>query len=106
MSGALSLVARHKVSELLLERGIDICHEAVRCWWNRSVPLFAGEIRNRRIQGRNYSSWRWHLDEVFVRINGERYYLWRAVDHEGNVLEAFVTKRRDRRFGRVASVGG
>ncbi len=41
--------------------------------------------------------WRWHLDEVFVRINGETYYLWRAVDHEGEVLEVFVTKQRDRK---------
>ena len=59
--------------------------------------MFAAEIRKRRRAGRNYSNWRWHLDEVFVRINGERHYLWRAVDHEGEVLEAFVTKRRDRR---------
>ena len=43
------------------------------------------------------SHWRWHLDEVFVGINGETLYLWRAVDHEGEVLESFVTKRRDRR---------
>ena len=42
------------------------------------------------------SRWKWHLDEVFVKINGERHYLWRAVDHEGEVLESFVTKRRDR----------
>ena len=42
------------------------------------------------------SHWRWHLDEVFVKINGERHYLWRAVDHEGEVLESFVTKRRDK----------
>ncbi len=41
--------------------------------------------------------WRWHLDEVFVRINGETHYLWRAVDYEGEVLETFVTKRRDRK---------
>jgi len=40
--------------------------------------------------------WRWHLDEVFVRINGERHYLWRAVDHEGEVLESYVTKTRDK----------
>ena len=45
---------------------------------------------------RTGTQWRWHLDEVFVRINGETYYLWRAVDHEGEVLEVFVTKRRDR----------
>ncbi|MDG1339428.1 MAG: DDE-type integrase/transposase/recombinase, partial [Paracoccaceae bacterium] len=45
---------------------------------------------------RCYSNWRWHLDEVFVKINGEGHYLWRAVDHEGEVLESFVTKRLDR----------
>mgnify|MGYP005656302587 FL=1 len=57
--------------------------------------MFAAEIRKRRIHHRFYSNWRWHLDEVFVRINGETHYLWRAVDHEGEVLEVFVTKRRD-----------
>ena len=86
-----------QVEDILFERGIDISHEAIRYWWNRFGPLFAGEIRKRRKEGRNWSNWRWHLDEVFVRINGERHYLWRAVDHEGEVLEAFVTKRRDRR---------
>ena len=59
--------------------------------------MFAAEIRKRRVAHRSYSNWRWHLDEVFVRINGETHYLWRAVDHEGEVLEAFVTKRRDRK---------
>ena len=83
--------------DLLFERGIDICHETVRFWWNRFGPMFAAEIRKRRINHRLHSTWRWHLDEVFVRINGETHYLWRAVDHEGEVLEVFVTKRRDRR---------
>ena len=46
---------------------------------------------------RAYSNWQWHLDEVFVKINGETHYLWRAVDHEGEVLESYVTKRRDRK---------
>lgn len=86
-----------QVEEFLFERGIDVCHETIRYWWNRFGPMFAAEIRKRRLCGRNYSNWRWHLDEVFVRINGERHYLWRAVDHEGEVLEAFVTSRRDRR---------
>ncbi len=45
----------------------------------------------------NSPQWKWHLDEVFVRINGELHYLWRAVDHEGEVLEAFVTRKRDRK---------
>ena len=86
-----------QVEDLLFERGIDISHESVRYWWNRFGPNFAAEIRKRRINGRDYSNWRWHLDEVFVRINGEHRSLWRAVDHEGEVLEAFVSKRRDRR---------
>jgi len=85
------------VEDLLHQRGIDIYHETVRYWWNRFGPLFAAEIRKRRISRRDYSLWRWHVDEVFVRINGELHYLWRAVDHEGEVLEAFVTKTRDRR---------
>ena len=59
--------------------------------------MFAAEIRKRRIDHRSYSQWRWYLDEVFIRINGETHYLWRAVDHEGEMLEVFATKRRDRR---------
>ena len=87
-----------QVEDLLSERGIDICHETVRLWWNRFGPIFAAEIRKRRVQQhRSFSRWRWHLDEVFVKINGETHYLWRAVDHEGEVLEVFATKRRDRK---------
>jgi len=85
-----------QVEDLLHERGIDICHETVRFWWNRFGPKFAAEIRKRRVQHRAYSNWRWHLDEVFVKINGETHYLWRAVDHEGEVLEVYATKRRNR----------
>ena len=86
------------VEDLLAERGIDICHETVRLWWNRFGPLFAAEIKKRRIRLRQgCPEWRWHLDEVFVKINGQTHYLWRAVDHEGEVLEAVATKRRDRR---------
>ena len=86
------------VEDLLHERGIDICHETVRYWWNKFGPLFAGEIRKKRMHPiANHSNWKWHLDEAFVKINGETHYLWRAVDHEGEVLEAFVSKRRDRK---------
>ena len=86
------------VEDLLHERGIDISHETVRFWWNRFGPMFAAEIRRNRVQRmRSYSNWQWHLDEVFVKIKGEMHYLWRAVDHEGEVLESYVTKRRDRK---------
>ncbi|MBO6798562.1 IS6 family transposase [Maricaulis sp.] len=85
------------VEDLLHERGIDITHETVRFWWNRFGPLFAKSIQKQRAQNTNYSNWAWHLDEVFIRIIGELHYHWRAVDHEGEVLEAYVTKRRDRK---------
>ena len=85
------------VEDLLHERGIDISHETVRFWWHRFGPMFAAEIRKRRIQGMKSSCWQWHLDEMFVKINGEMHYLWRAVDHEGEVLESFVTKTRDKK---------
>ena len=86
------------VEDLLHERGIDICHETVRYWWNKFGPMFAREIRKKRMHPvNNHSNWKWHLDEVFVKINGENHYLWRAVDHEGEVLEAFVSKCRDQK---------
>ena len=83
-----------QVEDILHERGIDICHETVRFWVNRFGSKFAKEIRKKRVG--QHSNWQWHLDEVFVKINGERFYLWRAVDHEGEVLECFVTKRRNK----------
>jgi putative transposase len=92
------LLSLRNVEDLLHERGIDISHETVRFWWNRFGPLFAAEIRKKRVgQMGAYSNWQWHLDEVFVKINSETHYLWRAVDHEGEVLESYVTKRRDRK---------
>jgi putative transposase len=86
------------VEDLLHERGIDITHETVRFWWNRFGTIFASEIRRSRVQAmRHFRHRRWHLDEMFVKINGVKHYLWRAVDHEGEVLESFVTKRRDKK---------
>ncbi len=70
-------------------------HETVRYWWNRFGPMFASEIRRKRVQQlRAFSKWKWHVEEVFVKVNGERHYLSRVVDHEGEVLEAVVTMRR------------
>ncbi|MBB4861052.1 transposase-like protein [Novosphingobium chloroacetimidivorans] len=85
------------VEDLLFARGIDICHETVRLWWNRFGPMFADEVRRKRLSGmRGFRHWRWHLDEMYVKLNGEMVYLWRAVDQEGEVLESFVTKSRDK----------
>ncbi len=85
------------VEDLLHERGIEVSHETVRFWWQRFGPMFAAEIRRKRVSGMRVSRWRWHLDEVFVRINGVQHYLWQAVDHEGEVLEAYVSKQRDKK---------
>ncbi len=85
------------VEDLLHERGIDVCHESVRLWVDRFGTYFANKIRKRRSEAmRRVTQWRWHLYEVFVKIRGETHYLWRAVDHEGEVLEAYVTKKRDK----------
>ena len=86
------------VEDLLHERGVDVSHETVRQWWNRFGPMFASEIRRKRVQQlRAYSKWKWHVDELFVKNNGKRHCVWHAVDHEGEVLEAVVTKRRNKR---------
>ena len=86
------------VEDILHERGIEISHETVRFWWNRFGPMFAAEIRRKRVgRMRSVSYWRWHLDEVFVKISGVLHYLWRAVDHEGEVLEAYLSKKRNRK---------
>jgi putative transposase len=85
------------VEDLLFERGYDLCHETVRLWWNRFGPMFAADIRRQRVSRmRGSRHWRWHLDEMYVKLNGEMVYLWRAVDHEGEVLESYVTKKRDK----------
>jgi len=81
------------VEELLAERGLDISYETVRCWVPKFGPIIAGRLR----RGRPRPSDRWHLDEMVVRIGGKRMYLWRAVDHEGEVLDMLVQSRRDSR---------
>ena len=86
------------MEDILHERGVDMCHEAVQFWVGRFGSKFTGEIRKNRAE--RHSNWQWHLDEVFVKIdevfvkiNGERVYLWGTVDHEGVVPECFVTQR-------------
>ena len=76
---------------------MDISHETVRQWWNRFGPLFGGDIRRGRVsRTRGYRHWRWHLDEMYVKLHGKMAYLWRAMDHEGEVLESYVTRARDK----------
>jgi len=76
----------------------DTGHETVRFWWNRFGTIFAAKIRRNRVQAmRSFRHRQWPLDKVFVKINGVKHDLWRAVDHEGEVLESFVTKRRDKK---------
>jgi putative transposase len=79
------------VEDLLPERGLEISYETVRRWVLKFGPLIARKLR----QGRPRPSERWHLDEMVVRIAGKRMYLWRAVDHEGEILDMLVQGRRD-----------
>jgi putative transposase len=80
------------VEDLVAERGIDVSYETVRRWVLKFGPAFARQLRQRRPR----PSARWHLDEMVVRIGGERMYLWRAVDHEGEILDMLVQRRRDK----------
>ena len=83
------------VEDLLAERGLDISYETVRSW-----VLKLGRLIARRLRGRcPHPSDRWHLDEMVVRTAGKRMYLWRAVDHEGEVLDMLVQRRRDTKRG-------
>src|SRR6202035_928857 len=81
------------VEELLAERGLEVSYETVRRWVLKFGPSIARWLRQRRPR----PSDRWHLDEMVVRIAGKRMYLWRAVDHEGEILDVLVQRRRDRR---------
>jgi putative transposase len=80
------------VEELLFARGVIVTYEAIRKWYRKFGQDYANQRRRRRPR-----PWdKWHLDEVVLRINGERHYLWRAVDQDGNVLDILVQRRRDK----------
>jgi putative transposase len=81
------------VEDLLAERGLDVSYETVRRWVLKFGPTIARNLRQRRPR----PSDQWHLDEMVVRIAGKHMYLWRAVDHEGEVLDMLVQHRRDKR---------
>jgi transposase-like protein len=84
------------VEDLLAERGLEVSHETVRRWVLKFGPAIARRLRQRR----PWPSPRWHLDEMEVRIGGERMHLWRAVDDEGEVLDVLVQRRRDKAAAR------
>ena len=81
------------VEEILAERGIDVSYETVRCWAEKFGGAVAANIRKTRPRPGSV----WHLDEMVVRINGRRMFMWRAVDQEGEVLDVLVQKRRNKR---------
>ena len=79
------------VEELLFTRGVIVTYEAIRKWCRKFGQSYANQLRRRRPQPGD----KWHLDEVFLSISGKRYYLWRAVDQDGHILEILVQRRRD-----------
>src|SRR5438128_6849267 len=80
------------VQELLCERGIDVTHEAIRQWCLKCGQDYANQLKRRRAQPGD----KWQLDEVFLTINGQRHYLWRAVDQDDNVLDILMQSRRNK----------
>jgi putative transposase len=80
-----------EVEEMMLERGVVITYETIRQWCRKFGQTFANRLRRRRARPGD----KWHLDEVFIKINGKTHYLWRAVDQDGTVLDILVTSRRD-----------
>ncbi|MGW9029333.1 IS6 family transposase [Streptomyces sp. NPDC055722] len=81
----------HEVEELMLQRGVVVSYETVRRWCVKFGQAYADGLRRRRPRPGD----KWHLDEVFIKINGVRQYLWRAVDQDGNVLDILAQSRRD-----------
>ncbi|MFD7704327.1 IS6 family transposase [Streptomyces caelestis] len=81
-----------EVEELMLERGVIVSYESMRRWCRKFGQTYANGLRRRRPRPGDT----WHLDEVFIKINGEQKYLWRAVDRDGNVLDILVQNRRDK----------
>ena len=94
-------VGRLRIRQQIVDLALRMAQENPSWGYDRIQGALANlgfHIRKKRNgRMRALSGWRWHLDEVFVKINGERHYLWRAVDQEGEVLEAFVSKKRDRK---------
>src|ERR671927_540172 len=80
------------VEELLFARGVTVTYEAIRQWCRKFGQAYANQLRHRRHRPGD----KWHLDEVFLTINGKRHYLWRAVDQDDNVLDILVQRRRNK----------
>ncbi|MGW3661011.1 IS6 family transposase [Streptomyces sp. NPDC005151] len=85
-----------EVEELMLQRGVIVSYETVRRWCAKFGQAYANGLRRRRLRPGD----KWHLDEVFIKVNGELKYLWRAVDQDGNVLDILVQNRRDKAAAR------
>ena len=80
-----------EIEEMMLARGVTVSHETIRQWTVKFGQAYANRLRRRRARPGDT----WHLDEVFIKINGKTHYLWRAVNQDGNVLDILVTSRRD-----------
>jgi putative transposase len=81
------------VEELMAARGIIVTYETIRQWCQKFGQQYANQLRRRHAQTGD----KWHLDEVFLKINGKLYYLWRAVDQHGKLLDILVQSRRNKR---------
>jgi transposase-like protein len=87
-----STLSFRDVEELLAQRGVEVSYETIRCWTLKFGPQIAANLRRHRCA----PTGRWHLDKMYVRIGGQKMWLWRAVDDEGEVLDVLVQKRRNK----------
>jgi putative transposase len=85
------LLSYRDVEELLAERGVTVSYETIRQWCRKFGPVFAASLRRRRARPGD----KWHVDEMALKLNGKRYWRWRAVDQAGTVLDILVQPRRN-----------
>jgi putative transposase len=92
-------LSSHAVEELLFVRGVIVSYEAIRKWCRKFGQHYANQRRRRRTRPGDT----WHLDEVFLTINGDRHYVWQAVDQDGHVLDILVQRQRDKKAAKLAA---
>src|ERR671914_750661 len=90
-------LSHRDVEELLFVRGVIVSYEAIRKWCRKFGQQYANQLRRRRPRPGD----KWHLDEVFLTINGAHHYLWRAVDQDGQILDILVQRRKDRKAAKT-----
>lgn len=83
------------LGEILLLRGFVVSHEAIRDWEMKLLPIMGNELRKRRHGSRREAGVSWYVDETYLKVRGQWVYLYRAIDRDGNLIDAMLSERRD-----------